>query len=317
MNRRKTMTEKVEEYLAYRQRLGYQLPREGQLLRQFGAFAETSKHRGPLTVALAVQWARLPTDADPSYWAIRLKAVRGFARYLAISEPGTEVPPHRLLGPVRRRQPYIYPEVEVSALMAAARQLPPVNGLRPWTYVTLIGLLASTGLRISEALRFTRSDFDEHQGVLLVREAKFRKSRLVPLHPSTAEALRAYARQRDCLVPSASVEQFLITDRGTRLRYGTVHRAFHKLCIGLPTSMKDARPRRRIHDLRHTFACRRLQRWYDTESDVAHAVAALAVYLGHANVSHTYWYLTATPELLACAAARFEPFACLGKEGQP
>jgi integrase len=316
MNNRKGMTQKVEEYLAYRRHLGYELGRAGKHLRQFGSFADSIKHRGPLTVALAVQWARLPAKANPCYWDIRLQAIRGLAHYLAISESGTEIPPHRLLGPHYRRQPYIYSEAEVSALIAAARQLPPASGLRPWTYATLIGLLASTGLRISEALRFTRSDLDVREGVLLIRESKFRRSRLVPLHASTT-ALLTYAAHRDRLVPSTSVDQFLITDRGTALRYGTVHWAFHKLCKGVTPSGHGDRQRRRIHDLRHTFACRRLQRWYDANTDVAHRVAALAVYLGHVNVRSTYWYLSATPELLGRAAERFEPFACCGhKEGE-
>jgi integrase len=309
------MLDKVEQYLTHRRHLGYQLSKAEWHLRRFAAFADGLNHRGPLTVELAVRWARLPADCDPSYWALRLTVVRNFARFLAISDLATEIPPARLLGAVRRRQPYVYADEEVLALIAAARRLKPADGLRPWTYATLIGLLACTGLRISEALRFTRSDFNDRQGVLLIRETKFYKSRLVPLHPSTTEALLAYARRRDRLVPSAQADRFLITDRGTALRYGTVHWAFHKLCNGLATSGKGPQPRRRIHDLRHTFACRRLLRWYDTGADVAHAVAALATYLGHANVRNTYWYLTATPELLASAAGRFKPIAGLGHQG--
>jgi integrase len=310
------MIEKVEQYLTHRRHLGFQLRKVEWHLRKFGAFADNRHHRGPLTIELALSWAGLPVNADPSYWAIRLSAVRCFARHLAISESGTEVPSGSLLGPMRRRQPYVYSEEEVLALIAAARQLEPVTGLRPRTYATLIGLLACTGLRISEALRFTRADLDKREGILFIRETKFRKSRLVPLHPSTTAALDGYARHRDRLVPAAQAEHFFITDRGTALRYGTVHWAFHKLC--LRTSAKDTRQRRRIHDLRHTFACRRLERWYDTGVDVPHAVAALAAYLGHAAVKHTYWYLTATPELLGAAAARFEPFVNFGhKEGQP
>ena len=318
MNRRTIMIDKVEQYLAYRRDLGYCLRTEGRLLRQFGAYADSVHHRGPLTVALAVRWARLPTDRDPTSWARRLNAVRCFARYLAIYEPRTEIPGTRLLGPGHPRQtPYIYSTAEVSALIAAARKLQPGSGLRPWNYVTLIGLLACTGLRISEAVRLTRSDFDQQQGVLIIRETKFRKSRLVPLHPSTTQALCAYARQRDLLVPVTSTNRFFITDRGTPLCVGTVRHVFRQLCDGLLIVRRGTHRQPRLHDLRHTFACRRVQCWYDTEADVAHAIAALAVYLGHASVNYTYWYLSATPELLARAAARFELSAGLGpKEGR-
>lgn len=318
MNRRKTMIDKVEQYLAYRRDLGYYLCTEGRLLRQFGAYAESVHHRGPLTVALAVRWARLPVDR-PGFWARRLNAVRCFARYLAINEPRTEIPGTRLLGPGHPRQtPYIYSTAEVPALIAAARRLQPGSGLRPWNYVTLIGLLACTGLRISEAVRLTRSDFDNQQGELIIRETKFRKSRLVPLHSSSAQALRAYARKRDQLVPATSTNRFFITDHGTPLCVGTVRHVFRQLCDGLRIVRSGTHRQPRLHDLRHTFACRRVQCWYDTETDTSHVIAALAVYLGHASVNYTYWYLTATPELLARAAARFELSAGLvPKEGRP
>jgi integrase len=318
MNHRKTMIDKVEQYLAYRRDLGYHLRAPGRLLRQFGAYADSVHHRGPLTVALAVQWARLPADR-PACWARRLNAVRCFARYLAINDPRAEIPGTRLLGPGHPRQPpYIYSTAEVSALIAAARQLQPGSGLRPWNYVTLIGLLACTGLRISEAVRLTRSDFDNQQGVLIIRETKFHKSRLVPLHLSATQALRAYARKRDRLVPVTSTNRFFITDHGTPLSAGAVRHVFRQLCDGLQIVRGSTHRQPRLHDLRHTFACRRVQCWYDTETDVAHAIAALAVYLGHASVKYTYWYLTATPELLARAAARFELSAGLGpKEGRP
>jgi integrase len=312
------MTHKVEQYLAYRRDLGYKLRTEGSLLRQFGAYTDRISHHGPLSVALAVRWARLPADRDRFCWARRLQVVRCFARYLTLDEPTTEIPPTRLLGPASaRRMPYVYSEPEVSALIAAARQLQPAKRLRPRTYATFLGLLACTGLRSSEALRLTRSDFDDRQGVLLVRETKFHKSRLVTLHSSATAALRAYARKRDQLVPYAATDRFFITDCGTPLCASTVHHVFRKLCDTLPTVARNARRDPRLHDLRHTFACRRVERWYDTGVDATHAIAALAVYLGHAKVSYTYWYLTATPELLGCAAARFEPFAASWKEGRP
>jgi integrase len=319
MTRRKTMTDKVEQYLAYRRDLGYATRTHRSYLRQFGAYAESIRHRGPLTVALAVQWARLPADRSPRCWAERLKMVRCFARYLAIDEPRTQIPPVHLLGPGHQRQtPHIYSEAEVSALITAARRLQPLDGLKPWSYATLIGLLACTGLRISEATQLAQSDFDERQGILIIRETKFHKSRVVPLHSSATKALRSYVRKRDQLVPFALTDRLFITDRGRPLNNTTVQGDFRKLCDSLPMVRKSSGRQPRLHDLRHTFACRRLQRWYETGTDVAHAIAALAVYLGHAEVSYTYWYLTATPELLNRAADRFQPPAsCVDEEVQP
>lgn len=318
MSRHQTMTDKVEQYLAYRRDLGYSARTHGSYLRQFGAYADNIRHRGPLTVALAVRWARLPADRGRRCWAVRLKMVRCLARYLAMDEPRTEIPPVHLFGSARQRQtPYVYAEAEVSALITAARQLQPRDGLRPWNYATLIGLLACTGLRLSEATRLARSDFDDRQGLLIIRETKFHKSRLVPLHPSATRALCRYARKRDQLVPSALSNRFFLTDRGTPLSDRTVHGVFRKLCDSLPMARRDSGRRPRLHDLRHTFACRRVQGWYDTGTEVGHAIAGLAVYLGHAEVSYTYWYLTATPELLDRAAARFEPLAGRGDEEVP
>jgi len=314
VTRHTTMSSKVESYLAYRRGLGYQLRIEGLQLRQFAGFADAEGHRGPLTTELAVRWARQPTDCDPLYWARRLEVVRCFARHLAATEPGTEIPPRRLLGSAHRRtQPHVYTVAEVSALMAAAERLGPTGAVRPRTYHTLIGLLAATGLRISEALRLTRGDADLADDVLAIRETKFGKSRLVPLHPTTTAALVAYARDRDRLVARPRCDHFFLSDRGEGLPYSTVRTVFRKLCDRLGITGVGRRPR--LHDLRHAFACRRVEEWYDAGVDLAHAVSALSVYLGHAKVTDTYWYLTATPDLMARAAARFEAFVGPTGEG--
>lgn len=310
MNHPRTMSARVEEYLAYRRNLGFQLQSEGVLLRQFARYADGEGHRGPLTTDLALRWARLPVTRTPLYWARRLEVVRCFARHLAISDPRTEIPAKGLLGPAHRRTPpHIYSEAEISALLVGARQLSSANGLRPLTYATLIGLLAAAGLRISEALRLTRADLDPGRGILVIRESKFHKSRLVPLHPTTVRALLDYGRLRDQVHPHPATDTFFVTSRGTPLRYSTVRHTFRKLCGHHRIAGSNSGRAPRLHDLRHTFACRRLLRWYEEGIDVEHAVAYLSTYLGHAKVSDTYWYLTATPELLEQAAARFEPFA--------
>lgn len=311
MTRTSSMSEKVERYLQLRRSLGYQLRIEGSQLQKFAAFADAIGHRGPLTIDLCLRWARLPVGGDPLYWARRLELLACFARHLASIEPGTEIPSRRLLGPAHRRTtPYVYSDAEVAALLQAAHCLVPRDGLRPRTYVTLMGLLACTGLRISEALRLKRSDVDLDQRILKIRETKFGKSRLVPLHPTAVVALRKYTAARGRLVEGQQCDRFFVSGRGQPLPYSTVRTAFRKLCERLHFDGAGRR-RPRLHDFRHAFACRRIERWYDAGIDVDQAVPALSVYLGHAKVSDTYWYLTATPELLARAASRFETLAPL------
>jgi integrase len=303
------MARLVKEYLAYRRGLGFKLESDGQLLLRFAEYADQNGHRGPLTTELVLRWARLPADVSPSYLAIRLQAVRGFARYRAIFDSGTEIPPLGLLGArYRRITPHIYTEAEISALLAAARRLPPQTSLRPHTYATLFGLLVCTGLRLSEALNLTRSDVDWHQGLLTIRQTKFRKSRFIPLHPSATDMLKDYAQLRDRFHPASVSEAFFVTFRGTPLRRPTVEGVFGQLRNQLSWSASGGR-RPRVHDLRHTFACRRLIRWYEEGADLDHAIAALSTYLGHAHVTNTYWYLTAVPDLLGLATTRFERFA--------
>lgn len=316
MTRPATMLEKVERYLKHRRGLGYQLRIEGGMLKQFAAFADANGHRGPLTTELTVQWAQRPSAGDRLYWARRLEVVRCFAKYLSVSEPDTEIPPRGFFGPAHRRTtPHVYTNAEVADLMAAACLLNPRGGLRSQTYATLIGMLACTGLRISEALRLTRSDADLEHGILKVRETKFRKSRFVPVHPTAVRALQNYASARDRISPSGKCDRFFVSDRGQPMPYSTVRTVFRSLCGGLKIASRNRR-QPRLHDLRHTFACRRVERWYDTGTNLEGLVAALSVYLGHAKVSDTYWYLTATPELLARAAARFEAFASGVTEGE-
>jgi integrase len=304
------MTHLAKEYLTYRRDLGFRLEKREPLLLQFAAYVDRTGHRGPLTIALAVRWARLPAQASPSYWSVRLDVVRGFAKYLAIFDPRTEIPPYGLLGPAYcRATPHIYSEAEISALLAAARRLPPRHGLRPCTYATLFGLLACTGLRVSEALRLTRSDVDGGQDLLTVRATKFRKTRLVPLHPTTTQALSAYAQVRDRFHPLRRTERLFVARHGTPLSVTVVRGTFGKLRRQLAWAARSGTRAPRIHDLRHTFACRRLLEWYRAGTAVDEVIDTLATYLGHAQVNSTYWYLTGVPELLELAVARFEAYA--------
>lgn len=305
------MAERVEEYLAYRRSLGYQLRIEGGLLQDFARFADESRHTGPVTTELALRWARLPERAARLYQARRLEMVRTLTRYLEPREPGTEVPARGLLGSAHARRPaFLYTEAEIAALIEAARSLVPADSLRPQTYATLIGLMACAGLRIGEVIALGIGDVDLESGVLTVRQTKFHKSRLVPLHSTAVEPLRDYATTRGTRRREAMVTTFFATDDGRPLPYGTVRNTFHQLLQkAMPGATPIGRVRPRLHDLRHSFACRRLLSWYHDGTQLDRAIDQLSVYLGHAKVTDTFWYLTGVSELLALAGGRFEQFA--------
>ena len=296
----------VDEYLALRRGLGFSLRGPGALLRQFAAFFER-EGASSITRELALRWATQPATTHPAHWATRLSTVRRFAQFWSASDPRTEVPPLGLL-PHRygRKPPYIYTEGEIRRLIAVARQLPSATGLRPATYATLLGLLAVTGLRISEALALNRADVDGAEAVLTIRRTKFGKSRLVPLHPSTQRALERYARRRDRVYPTPTTESVFVSERGARLTQWTVRYTFNRLSrrIGLRGPADRRGPR--LHDFRHRVAVTTLLRWYRAGVDVERHLPALSTYLGHGHVADTYWYLSAVPELLRLAAARLE-----------
>lgn len=298
------LAEHVENYLQVRRALGFKLVGEGQLLAEFAAFADAAGQR-TVTTRIALQWARLPRSGSPNYLSRRLRAVRGFARYLHALDPACEVPPLELLPASKHRPaPYLYRDQEILALMAAARELRPP--LRAATFETLIGLLACTGLRIGEAIRLDRDDVDPDNQVLTVRDSKFGKSREVLLHESTARALADYRERRDRLCPEVKERSFFITTRGTRLTHATVYAPFRALLKHAGVKHPSPTRRVRIHDLRHAFAVRTLLGWYHDGGDVAARMPLLSTYLGHVDPAATYWYLSAAPELLALAAERLE-----------
>jgi integrase len=291
----------LADYLAVRRALGYKLAYAGKLLGQFVSYLEEAG-AGTVSTADAVAWATLP-GGSPCWHAQRLSVVRGFAAHLHATDPANEIPPPHLI-PARtpRATPYLYPAAEVAALMAATASL--ASPLRAATYQTLIGLLAATGMRVGEAIGLDRPDFDPGAGVLTVRDAKFGKSRLVPLHPTVTAALAGYLRLRDRLHPGPSCPAVFISPPGTRLAYCNVHATWRLLVrrAGLRPRSPNCRPR--PHDLRHSFAVASLLDAYAAGQDGHARLALLATYLGHANPANTYWYLSAAPELLALAGQR-------------
>jgi integrase len=304
-----TMVSLVEDYLEYRRRLGFALESDARRLLCFARFADQVGHRGPITEELALRWASSSTRTTAITRAGRLKILSPFAKYRLQFDPTTEVAPPGLCGPgYRRLTPHIYSEEEIEALLIAARQLPPARGLRPLTCETVFGLLAATGLRISEALALRRLDVELERGLLTIRQSKFRKSRLVPLHPTTAEVLRAYARDRDKRLPASTTDAFFVSDSGRPMNYRQIEYAFACLRVQLGWRARGGHPHPRIHDLRHSFICRRLIGWYQEGINVDNAMLGLSTYVGHTQVTDTFWYVTGIPELMAIAGDRFERF---------
>lgn len=307
----------AERYLAERRAFGFDMRIAGEQLLTFAGFADKRSPDGPLTVTLAVEWARTAKRPSPITWARRLEIVRPFARYLRQFEPATEVPTRGLLGRAHRRlAPYVYTEEELSAILREAKTLSPRGGLRPAAVATLLGLLACTGLRVSEALRLYRKDVNFDAAVLHVRESKFRKSRLVPIHSSAILELRRYAELRDSRIRDLISEAFFLVDGAIPLSYSKLRTAFRRIRIELGWERHPGR-RPRIHDLRHTFACRRLLGWHVDGVDVNVRLFDLSTYLGHAKVTDTYWYLSGFPELMDLIAKRFEHHAHRAKESRP
>ena len=294
----------LDDYLTMRRALGYKLERPEKLLAQFLAYLDEVGSES-VTVEQALAWARLPADADPSWWSQRLSVVRGFAAYLHTLDPAAEVPAAELL-PWRRRRatPYLYTDAEIAALLAACASLR--FPLRVATYGTLLGLLAVSGLRVGEAMRLDRSDLDLERGLLLVREGKFGKSRELPLHETAVRALRTYLLRRQRLQPGPQAEALFVSLAGTRLRYSNVNWTFLRLVRRAGLKPRSATCRPRLHDLRHSFAVRTVLDAYRTDSDVQARLPLLSTYLGHVDPAATYWYLSAAPELLALAGQRLE-----------
>ena len=295
----------ADEYLQMRRALGYKLETQGWLLRRFVDYLEETGAE-TITIEHAVAWATQPANADAAYWSNRLSAVRQFARYLQTIDPACEVPPARLL-PYRpqRAIPYLYKPEEITTLMHAAGGLS--RPLQAATYQTLIGLLAVSGLRVGEAIRLNRSDVNAGDRLVRVINTKFGKSREVALQDSAIDALGAYGRLRDRLCPQPRCEAFFVSTAGTRLHAANINRTFSQLVhtVGLRPRSRRCRPR--VHDLRHGLAVNTLLDWYRDDCDVQARLPRLSTYMGHTEPSSTFWYLTATPELLALAAERLDP----------
>lgn len=296
----------VGQYLQMRHNMGYKLRRHRELLMDFVEYLDATG-AAHLTSKIAVEWASLPADGAPRWWHLRLDVVRAFARYLQAFDPRTQVPEASLLpdGPHRVR-PYIFSDQELQRLLVAADQLTP--SFRALTYRTYISLVAVTGMRRSETTGLDCADIDWGQGILTIRQAKFHKWRQLPLHPSTVTALQDYARQRELKFPSPKQPAFFLSARGTRLLAENASQVFALLVRRSSMPVLDRRHQQHLHDLRHTFAVKTLQGWYRSRAEPGPLLPLLSTYLGHQDPAATYWYLSATPELMGLVSERVRSY---------
>jgi integrase len=295
----------LADYLGLRRSLGHKLVAEGRQLARLVAYLE-DLGEDTVTMRTTLPFVFDP-DLDPatSIPARRLMAVRGFARYLAGVNPRTEIPPAGLVSYRRRRRtPYLFTDDDVAAVIRCVRAATPLP-FRADTLATVVGLLAVTGMRVSEALRLDRRDVDWDDAVILVRDTKFHKGRNLPVSPSTIAALHAYARQRDRHRPLPVTTRLFVSMTGTPVAYSHFGAAFRAAVQAAGIGVGSA-TRPRVHDLRHAFAMRTLLGWYRAGLDVEALLPRLSTYLGHREPRFTYTYLSAAPELLAQAAYRLE-----------
>lgn len=309
-----TILAQVEEYLAARRAMGFELRGEGYQLRAFARYVGEQRETKVLTMDLLLRWVQGATAPGPVTAARRVEVLRPFLKYSRQFDESCPVIPLDHCGQGHRRlSPHIYTEAEVDALLAAARELKPVDGWRSITYVTLFGLLAAAGLRLSEALGLERPDLNLENSSLTVRKTKFKKSRLVPIHISTAKALADYQQATRGMPRQPGIESVFLTGAGRTLPKRTVHNTFERIRRRLGWVARGGHPHPRIHDLRHTFICQALLRGQQ-DNRIDHVAGAISTYVGHAKVSDTYWYISATPALMSEASQRFYRFC--GGDGQ-
>jgi len=302
-----TLEMELERYLEVRRGLGYSLRTSERVLRRFVGFASAHRKRY-VNAELFLAWRAEFGAANRHTWANRLGMVRQFALWLTSINPKHQVPTKGLVpGAYRRARPYIYSDREVALIVAEAARLPSPNGLRSLTYPTLFGLVAVTGLRVSEALALQTGDIEVQSRTLTIRCGKLGKARLIPLAKSTLNKLVAYAAMRDRLLGYPSKPLF-VSDGGQKLGDCTARYNFAVVCqrIGMRPEQRFNKHGRgpRIHDLRHTFAVRTLIDWYRVGKEVDREMLKLSTYLGHSEPAHTYWYMEAVPELLDLAVRR-------------
>jgi integrase len=306
------LTLQIEEYISYKHSLGYKIQVESQELRRFAAFTRNIDYAGSLTSELAMQWSSLNNNHSRLYMARRLETLHTFAKFISAFDPDVQIPQTGAFGKCHRRiSPYIYTDEEISLLMNEAGKLFSPDGIRSYTVSTAIGLLRSTGIRVSELTLLKIGDVRLNDGYLFISSSKFKKNRIVPLHPTVIEKLADYfyfIEQK--LGQRSDTDYFFVSSYGHRFNTRAFEYAFQlirKILFASDQSKQDASARNhRLYDLRHTFVCETIRRWLESGEDVNQKLYTLSTYVGHVKPEDTYWYLSATPELLAVSCRRFE-----------
>ena len=308
----------LQRYLKIRRNLGYDLYTDERVLKQFVSFLE-SKNEIHITTNLFLEWKQFFGKASQNTWARRLGMVRLFASWLYCIDSRHEIPPQNLIsGHQIRKRPFIYTDYQIRCIVEVASLLPSGNGFRSITYPAFFGLVAVTGLRISEAISLNDRDVDLQNGIITVTYSKNGNNRILPVTECTKSQLKEYSRKRDRLL-GHKPEPFFVSDDGIRLTDCAVRYNF--AVIGKMIGLRTEQPFHkhgvgpRIHDLRHTFAVKVMMNWYKEGKNIDQEMLKLVNYLGHRKVTFTYWYIEAVPELLALASQRAENY--MEKEVQP
>jgi len=303
----------VNSYLRDRRNLGYKLEIDGRILQGFAAYADKKGTSLPLNLSVVFEWANLAPSGSEIAIARRVAIVRVFSLYLHIFDPSSPVIPTNQIGRTHRRlPPYIYSHDDITACLKAAHDLLPAYGIRPLTICTILGLLVSSGLRPGEAVRLSKNDINLDTGEITVNQSKNWRRRLVPIDISVIETLKTYRIVRDLFEPLKNSDSFFLMDDGKGLNIAAADHAFNVIReqVGLNHKIHGRYPR--LYDFRHTFVCRRIQSWYESGLDADLFIPQLSRYLGHKKIQDTYWYITATPELMSAAAQRFTDYCCPG-----
>lgn len=302
MNR---LYELVRDYLTVRRQLGFDLKNAETILISFTSFLKR-KNTDHITTQLALEFATANLKASPSWQARKLGTIRRFASYLQLFDARTEIPPKELLPfKYHRRPPYLFTDGDISNLLETFHSSMKQGSIEAQTYYTLFGLIASTGMRTGEALALKIDSVDLRQGIITIYESKYRKSRKLPINRSTIKILRCYAKYRERQIRKKVSDYFFVNTSGRRLDNTGMYHAFRKACI-VNKIGKEARFRPRIVDLRHYFAIKTLVNCHRRRMNPETVIPLLSMYLGHENPKHTYWYLTATEELMTLISDRVE-----------
>ena len=299
------ISRQIEEYITYKRSLGYAIKIESQELRRFAKYTRSIGYDGPFTAELAMQWASLDNDFSRIYMARRLETLHTVAVYISAFDPEAQIPQNGVFGKAHlRSEPYIYTDDEVMSLISSASSLHSPDGIRICTVASAIGLMYATGIRVSELTGLTIADVRIEEGYLFIHSSKFKKDRIVPVHATAISKLSEYKAFIDSRIGGRNDEDFFfVTSYGHRFNTRAFEYSFQLI---RPLVFSDSTKPPRLYDLRHTFACNTIKRWYEAGDDVNHKLYLLSMYMGHVKPEDTYWYLSATPELLGIAARKFE-----------